>query len=150
MKIDPGFAQASQRDWKQVLSNGFVGSVISLVYQYYFDGRDVAELSLAERRFMTLLIWAYIGFYGCCAADTWASELGALSSNWPILITTFKPVRTCVSKLGLLASFAGGAAIGLAADVAMWVQYFPEYRSGILPRIPYNLIGSLFGTLGSL
>ncbi|KAJ1933755.1 hypothetical protein FBU59_005924, partial [Linderina macrospora] len=70
MKIDPGFSQASQRDWKQVMCNGFVGSVISLIYQYHFDGRNVAELSLAERKFMTLLIWGYIGFYGCCAADT--------------------------------------------------------------------------------
>ncbi|KAI8322035.1 hypothetical protein GQ54DRAFT_165080 [Martensiomyces pterosporus] len=153
-KIDPTYAKASERDWKQVLCNGGVGSFISLVYQYHFDGRRPEELSVEERKFMTLLIWGYIGFYACCAADTWASELGTLSSNWPILITSMKPVppgtNGGVSKLGLLSSFAGGATVGLAADFALWAQYFAGYRTGAMPKIPYNLVGSLLGTLGSL
>ncbi|KAJ2493900.1 hypothetical protein IWW37_000286 [Coemansia sp. RSA 2050] len=153
-KLDPCYAKASRRNWKQVLCNGGVGAVISIVYQYNFDGRHPADMSLEERKLMTLLIWGYIGFYSCCAADTWASELGTLSSNWPVLITTLKQVppgtNGGVSKLGMLASFAGGALIGLTADVALWIQYFSAYRSGALPKIPYNMLGSLFGTLGSL
>ncbi|KAJ2689164.1 hypothetical protein IWW39_001718 [Coemansia spiralis] len=153
-RLDPCYAKASRRDWKQVLCNGGVGAVISVVYQYKFDGRRPADMSLEERKLMTLLIWGYIGFYSCCAADTWASELGTLSSDWPVLITTLKQVppgtNGGVSKLGMLASFAGGALIGLTADVAMWMQYFGAYKSGALPRIPYNMLGSVFGTLGSL
>ncbi|KAJ2401385.1 hypothetical protein GGI10_006051 [Coemansia sp. RSA 2530] len=153
-RLDPCYAKASRRDWKQVLCNGGVGAVISVVYQYNFDGRRPADMSLEERKLMTLLIWGYIGFYSCCAADTWASELGTLSSDWPVLITTLKQVppgtNGGVSKLGMLASFAGGALIGLTADVAMWVQYFGAYKSGALPRIPYNMLGSVFGMLGSL
>ncbi|KAJ1814629.1 hypothetical protein LPJ60_005981, partial [Coemansia sp. RSA 2675] len=121
-RLDPCYAKASRRDWKQVLCNGGVGAVISVVYQYNFDGRRPADMSLEERKLMTLLIWGYIGFYSCCAADTWASELGTLSSDWPVLITTLKQVppgtNGGVSKLGMLASFAGGALIGLTADVA--------------------------------
>ncbi|KAJ2750558.1 hypothetical protein GGI19_005037 [Coemansia pectinata] len=153
-KLDPCYNKASRRNWKQVLCNGGVGAVISIIYQYNFDGRRPEEMSLEERKLMTLLIWGYIGFYSCCAADTWASELGTLSSDWPVLITTLKQVppgtNGGVSKLGVLASFAGGALIGLAADVTLWIQYFGAYRSGALPKIPYNMLGSVFGTLGSL
>ncbi|KAJ1999432.1 hypothetical protein GGI04_001199 [Coemansia thaxteri] len=153
-RLDSTHAKASQRGWKQVMCNGCVGAVISLVYQCNFDGRRPEELSLEERKFMTLLIWGYVGFYSCCAADTWASELGTLSSNWPVLITTLKAVppgtNGGISKLGIMSSFAGGAAIGLAADVALWMQYFGAYRSGMLPKIPYSILGSLLGMLGSL
>ncbi|KAJ2234003.1 hypothetical protein GGF40_002689 [Coemansia sp. RSA 1286] len=153
-KIDPSFEKSSRRDWKQVLCNGGLGSVISLIYQYNFDGCRPEDMTAEQRRLMVLLTWAYIAFYACCAADTWASELGALSSNWPVLVTTLSPVppgtNGAISKLGMLSSFAGGAAVGLAADIALWIQYFGAYRSGAMPKIPYNMLGSLLGTLGSL
>lgn len=154
LKVDPTHGKESERDWRQVLCNGGIGSVISLIYQYNFDGRNPAQFTADERRLMMVLVWGYIGFYACCAADTWASELGTLSSNWPILITTWRPVppgtNGGVSKLGMLSSFAGGAAIGLTADVVMFIQYFPAYRSGAIPKIPYNMVGSILGTVGSL
>ncbi|KAJ2789551.1 hypothetical protein H4R20_007160, partial [Coemansia guatemalensis] len=153
IKMDPSFAKSSQRDWKQVLCNGCVGSLISIVYQYQFDGRRPEELTAAERKVMTVLIWMYIAFYSCCAADTWASEIGSLSSNWPVLITTLESVppgtNGGISKLGVLSSFAGGATVGLAADAALWTQYSAALRVHALPRIPYIMVGSLLGVLGS-
>ena len=66
-----------------------------------------------------------LGAIGCCAGDTWASELGTVVSfsfdtkSEPRLIT--KPWRHVpkgtnggVSLVGLAASFSGGAVVGLA------------------------------------
>ena len=68
---------------------------------------------------------AVIGSIGCCAGDTWASELGTVintsldSKQEPILITqpwrhVPKGTNGGVSLVGLIASFAGGLVVGLA------------------------------------
>lgn len=63
-----------------------------------------------------VLYAGYVGFFACCTADTWASELGILSTSDPFLITTLKRVpkgtNGGVSGLGFMASLAGGLAIG--------------------------------------
>ena len=73
---------------------------------------------------------ALLGGLGCCAGDTWASELGTVISSifdseaGPILIT--KPWKNVpkgtnggVSVVGLIASFVGGLVVGLAFYVGV-------------------------------
>ena len=68
---------------------------------------------------------ALLGGLGCCAGDTWASELGTVlnisldSKQEPRLITqpwrhVPKGTNGGVSLVGLIASFAGGLVVGVA------------------------------------
>ena len=68
---------------------------------------------------------AVLGSLGCCAGDTWASELGTVinssfeKKNEPRLITqpwrhVPKGTNGGVSSVGLVASFAGGIVVGIA------------------------------------
>lgn len=59
---------------------------------------------------------AYAGALAAANADTWATEIGALSTSTPRLITTGQPapggVSGAVTPLGTLASLAGALTIG--------------------------------------
>jgi uncharacterized protein (TIGR00297 family) len=92
------------RDAGQVLANGGVAWLLLAVH--------VAE---------PWSLW-YVGFLGAFAAataDTWATELGALASGKPRLLTTGQQVPTgtsgAVSLPGTLAAAAGAGTIALAA-----------------------------------
>jgi uncharacterized protein (TIGR00297 family) len=73
----------------------------------------------------TLASYAAPAFFGSLAAvtaDTWATELGMLSAQPPVLITSGRPVRPGtsggVTAAGTAAGVAGAAAIGLCALLA--------------------------------
>src|SRR5690606_10888829 len=66
--------------------------------------------------------WPWLAYAGALAAvngDTWATEIGVLSSQPPRLITTLQPVERGASggitPLGTVATLAGAGAIGLCA-----------------------------------
>lgn len=96
----------------------------------------------------------------CVYIDTWASELGILSKDAPRLVTSFfrKTVphgtNGGMSKLGTIASGAGGAFIGimysLMCIVAIWTVGGHVSMAFLVPTASITLSCTVFGLLGSL
>ncbi|KAI9498939.1 integral membrane protein DUF92-domain-containing protein [Zychaea mexicana] len=144
--LEADYDHSSERTLIQVACNGLTGGIIAALFQVLYEG----NLSCFDQdRNSLILFWAYMGHYGCCAGDTWASELGILNRSWPISIIRFKKVppgtNGGVSPLGLAASIAGGAAVGLAGAITLWIQQ-PCHGT------PWDivLLGALAGLGGSL
>jgi uncharacterized protein (TIGR00297 family) len=120
-------ARGRRRDAVQVLANGGVATVCIAAYALTGDVR-----------------WwlAFVGAYAAANADTWSSEIGALSPTPPRHVLTLRPLQPGdsggVTILGLL---AGGAGSALVAVVARSV--YPM----ALEQVVLVLLGGLLGSL---
>ncbi|RCH98042.1 Transmembrane protein 19 [Rhizopus stolonifer] len=144
-RLEADYEDASERNAVQVACNGLMGGIAVLLFQLNEPGVDCFH----QARWSRVLIWAYVGHYACCAGDTWASELGILNKDWPILITRMKKVppgtNGGVSGLGLAASFAGGTLVGLSAAMTLYIE---QACYGFAWELV--LVGCLAGVGGSL
>ena len=142
--VNEKFSKGSRRDWGQVLANGGLGALLAVAHAAF-----------------PAQVWPWLAFAGAMAAvnaDTWATELGVLSSKPPRRITTGKVVERGASGgitvLGTLAALAGALLIGgLAAAFTASAAALPASASfadrrwlaalaGIIPLA--GLAGSLF------
>jgi uncharacterized protein (TIGR00297 family) len=144
------FAKGSRRDLAQALANGGAGTLIAIVYWLTHE---------------SILWFAFVGAMATVNADTWATELGVLSKHPPRLITSGKRVEVGtsggVSLQGTLATLAGGAVIGLAGALFLYVESLIRYTPHMLLHplsclvYPGNCIllpflAALAGLIGSL
>ncbi len=110
-KTDPDAARAPRRDLSQTLANGGLAAVLAIA----------VGIVTRESPWYPTLTLAYFGALSAAAADTWATEIGMLSTQPSRLITTWATVPTGrsggVTGLGFLASLAGGAFIGTSAFI---------------------------------
>lgn len=93
--------RGSRRDWVQVLANGGVGAMFALLY-----------MITGERLFAAAVAAAF----AAANADTWASEIGALSGRPPVSVLDGTPLPPGtsggVTALGYLAAAGGALVIG--------------------------------------
>jgi len=113
------FLRSNMRTLENVVANGLIAVVMALLGQFY----------------------AFVGAVAAACGDTLSSEIGMLSKEKPVMITTLKPAKKgqngAVTWLGTFASILGGLLIAVFA----W------------PIFPYPkifLIGAVCGFLGSL
>lgn len=151
-EIDAEFKEGGQRNWRQVLANSGIASILLVMLAALTRGQDRC-LDTNESKIITSLMGGIIGHYACCNGDTWSSELGVLSRSQPRLITNFQIVRKGtnggVTLYGLVAASAAGTIIGVTfvllglittecpSDVA-WMQ---------LLVLPIAALAGLFGSL---
>jgi uncharacterized protein (TIGR00297 family) len=132
-RLDEKFAKGSQRDWAQVLANGGLGMAL-VTLQFFFPDNP--------------LIWyAYVGAMAAVNADTWATELGVLSTRRPRLITTGLPVERgtsgAITRLGLMASLAGAGLVGLVGGLVR----LPVGPESLALAVGSALLGGMAGSL---
>ncbi len=136
------------RGWRNVIANGLAAVVGAYLHSFPF----------------------YLGAIAAVTADTLSCEVGELSREKPVLITTLKPVKAgtngAISPLGEAAALLGGLVIGasavllgLAGPKAIWVSALAAViganfdsllgatleRPGLLNKHKVNLLCSLAG-----
>ncbi len=124
-------AKGGRRDLGQVLANGGVGALLAILSALYPHP-----------------LWsaAFAGALSAATADTWATEIGALSPRPPRLLTTGRPVAAGtsggVTLWGLEAAAGGALFIGLTLFLAGWG--LGDTLSWTL--VPLALLGGLAGS----
>ncbi|NJM05867.1 DUF92 domain-containing protein [Candidatus Gracilibacteria bacterium] len=130
------FAKGGRRDFAQTMANGGLAALLAGAYGLF--GQP------------PLLFAAFIGVMATVTADTWATELGVLSTQPPRLITSGRIVEPGtsggVSAVGTTAAAAGACFIGLIALVSL---LFEQQIGGGFATLSWWIIpGALLGGLG--
>ena len=130
------FQKFGARDFWQVLANGGLPAVIAAVYFIHPDPR---------------LFVAYAGVLAATTADTWGTELGVLSRQKPLFITTLKPVDTgtsgAFSPLGsafaiLGALFIAAVTVGLSSVTAEIFHAAAIASAGVMGAVVDSFAGA--------
>jgi len=128
------FEKGGQRDFAQAMANGGIGALISLLF------------GLAGEPMQLLLL--FVGVLATVTADTWATELGILSTSAPRNILTMKPVPRGTSGGISLTGTAAGAVGAFAIGTGFTLIALAERGHGPMLWLP--LIACIGGTFGNL
>ena len=135
------FAKGHRRDLAQALANGGAAAVLAVLSRLF---------PLVEGGGERVWFATCAGAMAAVNADTWATELGVLSSRPPRLITTGRQVEVGASGgvtwLGTAASLGGAAFIGLLGGLGALILGQGWAAAGVLllAAVAGGLAGSLF------
>ncbi|MFD1736546.1 DUF92 domain-containing protein [Bacillus salitolerans] len=131
-RLDDILQKGEKRDAIQVLANGLLPAVFSVVYMVSPDP-----------------VWLHAFCFSIAAAnsDTWASEIGSMSKKTPVHILTLKRVAPgtsgAISLLGTLATIMGALLIGIVSFIV-----FPSLTLSSILLISFaGMAGSFIDTL---
>jgi uncharacterized protein (TIGR00297 family) len=136
-----GEVKGATRDAGQVLANGGVAAAIILIYAVVVHLWPIYE----TRRLLML----YLAALATVNADTWATELGALSPGSPRLLSNWRPAPAgtsgAISAMGTLAALAGAVVIPLSV-LWLWnldaVEFFAVAWAGFVGSFVDSLLGA--------
>lgn len=154
-KFEAEYQESGQRNWTQVVCNGGVAGQMALLYLMERGTGGEIAVNFTYDYSSSWFAMAVLGAIACSCGDTWASEFGSVYSDAdPYLVFSFQRVprgtNGAVSPAGLVASFAGGSAVGLAFYL-MTVIFVPRDVLFLSPiQMPVIAVGGLAGLLGSL
>ena len=135
------FAKGHRRDLGQALANGGVAALLAVLSRL---------LPLAGGGREGVWFFACAGAMAAVNADTWATELGVLSSHPPRLITTGRRVQVGASGgvtwSGMAASLGGALLIGILGALILG-QGWAAAGALLLATTVGGLAGSLFDSL---
>ena len=165
--LEDNYVIGGQRGALQVLACSIAGTLVCVLYfsrigedshvDFGTSSNDVIDFIIFTfpRKKAAAYLWSmYIAHYACAAADTWASELGILSTSKPRLVTTLfirevpHGTNGGMSILGTMASMAGGAFIGIVFWAMSTLINSDNLHSP--KQYPMILVGLICGFLGSL
>ncbi len=124
--------KGAQRDARQVLANGGLYGLAALAYQ--ISG-------------CPLWYAVGIGALAASAADTWATEIGALATQTPVSIISGRPVSVGtsggVTVIGSVAALGGAVFIAAGATFARWpVPFTAVVLGGLAGALSDSLLGA--------
>lgn len=116
---EANYEKTGRRDAGQVWANGGAGLLLCAAHALWPDEG---------------WLFAYVGVMAAVNADTWATEIGALSRTAPRSVTSGKPVAPGtsggVTPLGSAAALAGAAFIGAVAALLLAAPQPAEAAAG--------------------
>jgi len=132
------FSKGSRRDLGQVVANGGVATLLALIYGL-----------TSSPRLRLLLQAGYAGVLATATADTWATEIGVLSSHQPRLITNGRRVPPGTSGGVTLLGMAMATFGALSLGTVFWILQRCRTSFISLPLISLvsGLAGSIFDSL---
>lgn len=151
-KIDAEYKEGGQRNWVQVFCNGGVPTELALLYMIEVGPGEI-PVDFSKQYSASWMCLSLLGALACSTGDTWASEVGpVISQSQPRLITTWEEVPAGtnggVTPVGLVASFLGGAAVGVAYFVTQLLMVGDLHLAD--PQWPIVIYGGVAGLLGSM
>lgn len=157
--LEDGHKEGGQRNWEQVVANSLFACMLCILHKATISSNTL-ELLRQDGLFLNVhdpqFLWhscvfaSFISFFSCTNGDTWASEIGILTSSRPFHVILLKRVprgtNGGVSFAGTMASVLAGVIIGFPI-VMMYPSNWRIIFVTVFASTAGSFLDSVFGGL---